>query len=111
VKFSSFNGAAKPDGSKYVNLSDGYEIYSTGTTLGHSWCFPGTNALVYLSSENLKNDGGFGPGGSFEPGLEGHSWFVSRLMSHALLHSGVWPSGAPLLDGSVVRHPPAIGQR
>lgn len=98
VKFSSFNGTAKPGGSKYANLADGYEIYSTDNSLSLA-VFPSANALVYLT-DHVKdragndvelvrgNDGGFAPGGAYEPKLEGHSWFISRLMSHALYHSG-----------------------
>ncbi|WP_157103688.1 hypothetical protein [Nocardia harenae] len=87
VKFSSFNGTRRPDGTKFSGLADGYEIYSTDNSRSLV-LLPSNNALVYLSTENLKNDGGFGLGGDYEPGLEGHSWFVSRLMSHALFHSG-----------------------
>ncbi|KNH16889.1 hypothetical protein ACU18_12030 [Arthrobacter sp. ZBG10] len=88
VGFSSFNGKARRNGSgKYAGLSDGYEIYSTDNSRSLA-VMPSGNALVYLSSENLVNPEGFAPGGTYEPGLEGHSWFVSRLLSHALFHSG-----------------------
>jgi hypothetical protein len=88
VPFSRFNKTAKPDGSgTFSGLSDGYEIYSTD----NSRCLvvlPFGNARFYLSSENIENPGGFKPGGDYEPWLEGHSWFVSRLQTHALFHSG-----------------------
>lgn len=87
VKFSRFNGALRADGSRYSGLSDGYEIYSTDDSRSLV-VFPSGNPLVYISSENLGNAGGFAPGKPYEPGLEGHSWFVSRLASHALFHSG-----------------------
>ncbi|MET4144849.1 hypothetical protein [Arthrobacter sp. UYCo732] len=88
VGFSSFNGKMRGDGSgKYANLSDGYEIYSTDNSRSLA-VMPSGNALVYLSSDNLVNPNGFATGGTYEPALEGHSWFISRLLSHALFHSG-----------------------
>ena len=88
VSFSSFNGKMRRDGSgQYANLSDGYEIYSTDDSRSLA-VMPSGNALVYLSSDNLVNPDGFAPGGTYEPGLEGHSWFISRLLSHAVFHSG-----------------------
>jgi hypothetical protein len=88
VKFSDFNNTKTPDGStKYSGMSNGYEIYSTDNSRALV-VLPSGNFLIYLSTENIKNDGGFQPGGDYEPNLEGHSWFVSRLMSHALYHSG-----------------------
>ncbi|MFI8976613.1 hypothetical protein ACIGO9_27260 [Nocardia asteroides] len=87
VPFARFNGVRRPDGTTFSGLTDGYEIYSTDNSRSLV-VLPSNNSLVYLSTENIKNDGGFGPGGSYEPGLEGHSWFVARLMSHALFHSG-----------------------
>ncbi|MEC5181117.1 hypothetical protein [Arthrobacter sp. CG_A4] len=88
VGFSSFNGKMRRDGSgKYANLSDGYEIYSTDGSRSLA-VMPSGNALIYLSSDNLVNPDGFAPGGTYEPGLEGHSWFISRLLSHAVFHSG-----------------------
>jgi hypothetical protein len=85
VKFRDFKDTTGPDGSKYSGLSNGYEIYSTDNSRALV-VLPSGNFLIYLSTENLKNDGGFRPGGDYEPSLEGHSWFVSRLMSHALYH-------------------------
>jgi hypothetical protein len=88
VGFSAFNKTPKPDGSgAYSGLSDGYEIYSTDNSRSLV-VLPFGNTLVYLSTENVRNAGGFKPGGDYEPDLEGHSWFVSRLQSHALFHSG-----------------------
>jgi hypothetical protein len=88
VKFSAFNGARMPTGSaNYASLTDGYEIYSTDNSRSLA-VLPSGNPLVYLSSENIKNPNGFPPGGDYSPNLEGHSWFVSRLFSHALFHSG-----------------------
>lgn len=92
VKLSGFNGATRTDGkSKYAGLSDGYEIYSTDNARSLV-VLPNTNPVMYLSSHDhksdIKNDAGFEPGSPYEPGLEGHSWFVSRLQSHALFHSG-----------------------
>ena len=88
VKFSDFNKTQKPDGSgQYSGLSDGYEIYSTDNSRSLV-VLPSGNALVYLSSENIQNAGGFQPGGDYEAGLEGHSWFLSCLQTHALFHSG-----------------------
>ena len=87
VPFSSFNKTPSSDGRSYANLSDGYEIYSTDNSRSLV-VLPSNNSLVYLSTENIQNPQGFAPGGDYEPQLEGHSWFVSRLMSHALFHSG-----------------------
>jgi hypothetical protein len=88
VPFSGFNGKAMPGGKQtYAGLMDGFEIYSTDNSRSLV-VLPSGNAEVYLSSEKLGNPRGFGFGGDYEPGLEGHSWFVSRLQSHALFHSG-----------------------
>jgi hypothetical protein len=88
VGFSTLNKTPKPDGSSvYAGLSDGYEIYSTDNSRSLV-VLPSGNALVYLSTENIQNAGGFRLGGDYEPALEGHSWFVARLQSHALFHSG-----------------------
>jgi hypothetical protein len=87
--FSKFNKTAVPGTSSvYSGLSDAYEIYSTDNSRSLV-ALPSNNSLVYLSTENIKNSGGFQPGGDYEPDLEGHSWFVSRLQSHALFHSGL----------------------
>jgi hypothetical protein len=89
VSFSTFNGKPRRGGSgNYAGLTDGYEIYSTDNSRSLV-VLPGGNAEVYLSTENLRNPNGFPPGGDYEPTLEGHSWFVSRLYSHALFHSGL----------------------
>jgi hypothetical protein len=88
VKFSAFNGTSMSPGSaSYSGLTDGYEIYSTDNSRSLA-VLPSNNPLVYLSSENIKNPNGFRTGGDYAPNLEGHSWFVSRLFSHALFHSG-----------------------
>ena len=85
--FSKFNKTPVPGGSSvFSSLSDGYEIYSTDNSRSLV-VLPFNNSLVYLSTENIRNPGGFRPGGDYEPDLEGHSWFVSRLQSHALFHS------------------------
>ncbi|MEV6931691.1 hypothetical protein AB0M46_45365 [Dactylosporangium sp. NPDC051485] len=86
--FSAFNGKPRPGGSgTYAGLSDGYEIYSTDNSRSLV-AMPAGNSEVYLSTENLRNPNGFPPGGDYEPALEGHSWFVSRLFTHAIFHSG-----------------------
>jgi hypothetical protein len=86
--FSAFNGTLMPDGkTPHDRLADGYEVYSTDNSRSLV-VFPFSNALVYLSSDGIVNPTGFAPGGSYEPTHEGHSWFVSRLQSHALFHSG-----------------------
>lgn len=88
VAFSGFNGKPMPDGKQtHAGLMDGYEIYSTDNSRSLV-VLPSHNAQVYLSTEKLVNPRGFALGGDYEPGLEGHSWFVSRLQSHALFHSG-----------------------
>ncbi len=88
VGFSAFNKSPKSDGSGvYQDLSDGYEIYSTDNSR-LLVVLPSGNALVYISDENLRNAAGFPLGGDYEPDLQGHSWFISRLQSHALFHSG-----------------------
>jgi hypothetical protein len=88
VGFSAFNKTPKTDGSgAYAGLSDGYEIYSTDNSRSLV-VLPFGNPLVYLSTENIQNADGFKPGGDYEPALEGHSWFIARLQSHALFHSG-----------------------
>lgn len=89
VPFAAFNGKQKADGSgTYARLQDGYEIYSTDNSRSLA-VLPSGNALVYMSKENIRNKDGVQFGGDFEPQLEGHSWFVSRLQSHALFHSGM----------------------
>jgi hypothetical protein len=89
VKFSSFNGTKMPGGSaNYAKLSDGYEIYSTDNSRSLA-VLPSTNPFEYLVSddENIQNPNGFLPGGDYAPAMQGHTWFVSRLFSHALFHS------------------------
>lgn len=89
VAFSSFNGAKAPDGVSFAGLTDGFEFYSTDNSRSLA-CLPFGNPRVYLSSENIKNDHGFHPDETFETVLEGHTWYVSRLFSHALFHSHYW---------------------
>lgn len=89
VAFSLFNGTTAPDGVLLTGLSDGFEMYSTDNSRSLA-CLPFSNPRVYLSSENIKNDHGFHPDESFETNLEGHTWYVSRLFSHALFHSHYW---------------------
>lgn len=89
VAFSSFNSTKAPDGVLLAGLSDGFEMYSTDNSRSLA-CLPFGNPRVYLSSENIKNDHGFHPDEEFEPNLEGHTWYVSRLFSHALFHSHYW---------------------
>jgi hypothetical protein len=89
VPFSSFNGRKTPDGVEVNKLDDGYEIYSTDNSRLLA-CLPSVNARAYLSSEGLKNNNGFHYDEPFDPALEGHSWFISRLVSHALFHSHFW---------------------
>ena len=86
--FSAFNGKPRREGSgNYAGLTNGYEIYSTDNSRSLV-VLPHGNPQVYLSTEHIVNPSGFAPGGDYEPDLEGHSWFVSRLYTHALLHSG-----------------------
>jgi hypothetical protein len=74
--------AAIPDMDD-AGLDDGYEI-SSGDNPRSLVVFPLTNSFKY---EEYVFPGGFRPGAAYEPELEGHSWFVSRLLSHALFHS------------------------
>lgn len=88
VPFSSFNGKPRSGGSgNYAGLTNGYEIYSTDNSRSLV-VLPNGNPAVYISTDNIVNPNGFPPGGAYEPELEGHSWFVSRLFTHALFHSG-----------------------
>jgi hypothetical protein len=89
VPFSSFNGKKAPDGGDLNRLADGYEIYSTDNSRLLA-CLPSVNARAYLSSEGLTKPNGFHYDEPFDPALEGHTWFVSRLVSHALFHSHFW---------------------
>lgn len=89
VAFTSFNGAKAPDGVAFADLDDGFELYSTDNSRSLA-CLPSRNARVFLSEENKKNDHGFHPDEAFGTNLEGHSWYVSRLFSHALFHSHYW---------------------
>jgi hypothetical protein len=89
VPFSSFNGGKAPDGVSLSGLMNGFELYSTDNSRLLA-CLPFGNSRVYLSSENIKNDHGFHPDEAFETFMEGHTWFISRLLSHALLHSQFW---------------------
>jgi hypothetical protein len=89
VAFSSFNGGKAPDGVSLSGLLDGFELYSTDNSRLLA-CLPSGNARVYLSTENKGNEHGFHPDEAFETVMEGHTWFVSRLLSHALFHSRFW---------------------
>jgi hypothetical protein len=89
IAFSSFNGTKAPDGISLSGLLDGFELYSTDNSRILA-CLPSGNARVYLSSENIRNDHGFHFDEAFETFMEGHTWFVSRLLSHALFHSRFW---------------------
>lgn len=89
VAFSSFNGAKALDGVTLAGLIDGFELYSTDNSRSLA-CLPFGNPRVYLSTENIRNDYGFHPDKTFETNLEGHTWYVSRLLSHALFHSHYW---------------------
>lgn len=85
AKFSSFNG--KPDRTgktKYSGLSNGYEIYSADASISLV-CIPTNNFWVYL--DETKNPDGFVIDDNYMSGV-GHSWFVTRLQTHALFHSG-----------------------
>ena len=82
--FSDFND--KPDklGGTYKNLSDGYEIYNGDKSI----------SLVYISINNfshylddIKSPGGFAVYDNYLEDV-GHSWFVRRLQTHSLYHSG-----------------------
>jgi hypothetical protein len=88
VGFTAFNKTPKPDSSGvYSGLIDGYELYSTDNSRSLV-LLPSINAHIYLLEDNLVNAGGFRFGGDYEPDLHGHSWFISRLQTHALFHSG-----------------------
>jgi len=85
AKFSSFNGKLDRTGkAKYSGLSDGYEIYSADASISLV-CIPTNNFWVYL--DETKNSGGFVIDDNYMSDV-GHSWFVSRLQTHALFHSG-----------------------
>lgn len=86
VPFSAFNGAKAPDGIPFAKLEDGFELYSTDNSRSLA-CLPLVNSRVY---DVDKNPHGFHPDELFETNLKGHSWYVSRLFSHALFHSHYW---------------------
>lgn len=86
--FKRFNGKLSDGKAKlrFSGLEDGYELYSNDNSR-ILVVLPLANFLKYLDQVS-PNPGGIDPNPAFEPGLQGHSWFVSRLFSHALFHSG-----------------------
>lgn len=85
AKFSSFNNQSDRSGnSKYSGLSDGYEIYNADASMSLV-CVPTNNFLVYL--DETKNSGGFVIDDNYMSDV-GHSWFLTRMQTHALFHSG-----------------------
>jgi hypothetical protein len=91
VPVSSFNGIKAPDGVTLADLRDGFEYYSTDNSRILA-SLPLQCPRIYLQSDDqyIHNDGGFHPDETYETALQGHSWYVSRLLSHALFHSHFW---------------------
>jgi hypothetical protein len=94
ANFSSFNNKPdrnnKPDINKktgiYLNLSPGYEIYRDEKSISLV-VVPNKNFFHYL--EEMGNPNGFYVDDNYDlKGDQGHSWFVSRLQSHSIFHSG-----------------------
>lgn len=93
AKFIDFNGksdrANNPDKVNkkgfYSGLLNGYEIYSAERSISLV-LVPQTNFFRYMN--NKFNAGGFYVDDNYAVGDQGHSWFVSRLQTHSIFHSG-----------------------
>jgi len=92
ANFQQFNGKTI-NGVLYKRLQNGYEIYSKDKSIS-LLMLPSINFKVYLTEHNNKgedivheNKNGFDPDNKHELNMEGHTWFVSRLLGHSLFHS------------------------
>ena len=87
-RFSLFNNDPKNPlnaASPYSGLIDGYEIYSPDYSVSVVY-IPYQNFAIYL--EEIKNAKGFQFDDKYLANDIGHSWFLRRLQSHSLYHSG-----------------------
>ncbi len=82
--FSAFNDKPDKAGGTYSNLSDGYEIYNADKSISVV-SIPIKNFAHYL--DDIKSPGGFAVYDNYLEDV-GHSWFVRRLQTHSLYHSG-----------------------
>ncbi|MEO6687262.1 MAG: hypothetical protein ABIN24_14925 [Dyadobacter sp.] len=82
--FTSFNGKNDKVRGKYFGLINGYEIYNEDKSISLV-SLPVGNFLHYL--DETRNPGGFGVKDHYSIIDDGHSWFLSRLQTHALYHS------------------------
>jgi len=83
--FAAFNNKPDKAGDVYSNLSNGYEIYNVDKSISLV-LVPINNFYHYL--DDIESPGGFGIDDNYLKGDVGHSWFIRRLQTHSIFHSG-----------------------